>query len=82
MRENIFFNIDIDEFINALEIENIYNNFSDKHTKNLVSNFPENAKSWVGARKKFKFVFKRSLRNTLILTLATMKILNAPKFLI
>lgn len=58
-----FYAIDIDEFINSLDNEDIYSNFLNKHTDILVLNFPENGKSWGGARKGLNLFLREIVYN-------------------
>lgn len=58
-----FYEININEFINSLDNEDVYNNFLDKHTTNLVSKFPENGKSWGGARKGINLFLREVVYN-------------------
>ena len=58
-----FYTIDIDEFINSLDNEDIYSNFLNKHTGMLVSNFPEDGKSWGGARKGLNLFLREIVYN-------------------
>lgn len=58
-----FFQIDIDEFVSALETKSTYNLFLNEHTENLISNFPENGKSWGAARKGLNLFFREIAYN-------------------
>lgn len=58
-----FFQIDIDEFVRALETKCTYNLFLNEHTEGLISNFPENGKSWGAARKGLNLFFREIAYN-------------------
>ncbi|SIS46978.1 hypothetical protein SAMN05421789_101411 [Kaistella chaponensis] len=57
------YQIDINEFVNALETESSYKLFLNVHTKRLISNFPENGKSWGAARKGLNLFFREIVYN-------------------
>lgn len=58
-----FYNIDVDEFMSTLTNESMYNNFLEYHTDILVSKFPENGKSWGGARKGLNLFLREIVYN-------------------
>jgi hypothetical protein len=58
-----FYQININEFVDALETESYYKLFLNEHTENLISNFPENGKSWGAARKGLNLFFREIIYN-------------------
>jgi len=58
-----FYQININEFVNALETESSYNLFLNEHTESLIFSFPENGKSWGAARKGLNLFFREIAYN-------------------
>ncbi len=58
-----FYTIDIEEFMSCIDSKDVYSKFLNKHTDNLVSIFPENGRSWGGARKGLNLFFREVVYN-------------------
>lgn len=58
-----FYTIDIEEFMCCLDSKEVFCNFLDKHTDNLVANFPESGRSWGGARKGLNLFLREIVYN-------------------
>lgn len=51
-------NIDLEEFITYLPTQNLFNDFLNQHTVNILTSFPDNAQSWGAARKGLNLFFR------------------------
>lgn len=50
--------ISLEEFVNVLPIENLFADFLNRHTTNVLARFPDTAQSWGAARKGMNLFFR------------------------